>query len=77
MKLQSKTTVQTGLGLIRMGSEMIASAEISEPDVLEAFNRGRNGDPRLYRQLSQKIGFIDIVMALFPPSLPPMQLTNN
>ncbi len=64
MKPQTKTTVQTGLNLIHMGHQMIAEAEISETDVIEAIERVKAGDMRLYRQLSKKPGFIDIVLTL-------------
>lgn len=64
MNPQPTTQVQAGLKLICMGHRMIAEADISEADVLEAFNRDRNGDNRLMRRLSKKPGFIDMVMVL-------------
>ena len=66
MKSQIKTQIQAGLDLIHMGNRMIAGAEISPNDVAEAFDRARNGDPSLLRQLSQKVGFIDLVMVVYP-----------
>lgn len=64
MKPQVKSQVQSGLDLIRMGQRMIAEAEIDVADVVEAFNQDRNGDSRLMRQLREKPGFVETVMAI-------------
>lgn len=64
MNRQPKTQIQSGLDLIKVGRQLIATAEISEADVWEAVQRDKAGDSRLIRQLQKKPAYIDALGAL-------------